>query len=187
MDYLQTRTNTDVKTAPARSSKDEQRGAVAVEAAVGLPFFLAVILTSFQLLVFCFQLLSFQFSVTNMTTRVFLNQTQSTDPWEEQLAGLIGAEGNRLSLCPGNTNDCHPCVPASSSSSCDSSWPDTAIEVRYLCNGVTCTDEVAGAGDLARVTVTFTKPFFKVVENIGLEPLTMRVSAVSGISRNQGT
>lgn len=172
---------------PSPTSTDDQRGAIAVEAAVGLPFFLAVILTSFQLLVFCFQLLSFQYSVTNETTRVFLNQTQSTDPWEQQLAGLIGAEGNRLSLCPGNTKYCHPCVPASSSS-CDSSWPATAIEVQYLCSGdANCKATQAGAGDLASVTVTFTKPFFKVVENIGLDPLTMRVSAVSGISRNQGT
>lgn len=182
MDYLQTRTNTYVKMSPSPTSTDDQRGAIAVEAAVGLPFFLAVILTSFQLLVFCFQLLSFQYSVTNETTRVFLNQTQSTDPWQDQLAALIGAEGNRLNLCPDNaTEDC--------------TWPDSPpapgesgpIQIDYFCNGVTCTDEVAGAGDLARVTVEFTKPFFKVVENIGLEPLTMQVSAVSGISRNQGT
>lgn len=181
MNYLQTRMNTYVKTSPSRSSKDEQRGAVAVEAAVGLPFFLAIILTSFQLLVFCFQLLSFQYSVTNETTRVFLNQTGSTLSWQEQLEGLIGAEGNRLSLCPANTTQCQLCDPGG----VNCNWPADAIEVQYLCNGVTCTENEAGAGDLAKVTVRFTKPFFRAVQNIGLDPLTMQISAVSGILRDQ--
>jgi hypothetical protein len=118
-----------------------------------------------------------------MTTSVFLNQTDSTVAWQDQLAALIGAEGNRLNLCPGNaTEDC--------------TWPDSPpapgesgpIQIQYFCNGAgACDGANAGAGDLAKVTVEFTKPFFKVVENIGLEPLTMQVSAVSGISRSQGT
>jgi hypothetical protein len=151
-----------------------ESGSVAVEAAVGIPFFLAIMFTSIQLLLFCFQLLSFQYQVATLTTNVFLNPNGD---WTTAIKDGVATIGNGLGLCPGNTSDCHGESPT---------WEgEDVVTITYLCSASTstCDATTAQSGDLARVTVTFTKPIFKVVEDVGMEPLTLSVSAISGIMR----
>lgn len=150
-----------------------ESGSVAVEAAVGIPFFLAIMFTSIQLLLFCFQLLSFQYQVATLTTNVFLNPNGD---WTSAIKDGVATIGNGLSLCPGNTSDCHG----------SPTWDGAdVVTITYLCadSTSTCDATTAQSGDLARVTVQFTKPIFKVVEGLGMDPLTLNISAISGIMR----
>lgn len=149
---------------------------MAVEAAVGIPFFLAILFTSIQLLVFCFQLLSFQYQVATLTADVFLNPNEDR---ANAIESGIARIGNELGLCPGSTSDCHHGDPT---------WGGDVVTITYLCAESAesdCNATTAQAGDFARVTVRFTKPIFKVMEHVGMNPLTLRVSAISGIMRGE--
>lgn len=151
-----------------------ESGSVAIEAAVGIPFFLAIMFTSIQLLLFCFQLLSFQYQVATLTNNVFLNPGGD---WRGQIETGVTQIGNGLGLCPGGTAECDG-TPT---------WGGDVVTIQYLCGDSTgqnpCDATTAQSGDLARVTVTFTKPIFRVLDDIGIDPLTLRVSAISGIMR----
>ena len=149
-----------------------ESGSVAVEAAVGIPFFLAIMFTSIQLLLFCFQLLSFQYQVATLTTNVFLNPNGD---WTTAIRTGVATIGNELGICPGGNSDCDD----------NPTWGEDEVTVTYLCadSPSACDATTAQSGDIARVTVTFTKPIFKVVEDVGMEPLTLRISAISGIMR----
>lgn len=147
----------------------QESGSVAVEAAVGIPFFLGIMFTAIQLLWFCFQLLTFQYQLANITSNVFLGPNiQNLGAAQAALNAQVGAVAQQLSLCPGTDTDCNP-----------GTWDQNSIVIQNICGQDICPDDLT-RGDLAQVAVTFTTPFFRVSQAVGIDPLTMTINAVSG-------
>ena len=150
----------------------QESGSVAVEAAVGIPFFLGIMFTAIQLLWFCFQLLTFQYQLANITSNVFLDQNiQNLDTAQAALNAQVGAVAQQLSLCPVTNTDCNQQNPGT--------WDQNSIVIQNICDRDDCTGGFI-RGDLAQVAVTFTTPFFRVSQAVGIDPLTMTINAVSG-------
>jgi len=77
----------------------------------------------------------------------------------------------QLSLCPGTNTDCNQQNPGT--------WDNNSIVIQNICDRADCTGDII-QGDLAQVAVTFTTPFFRVSQAVGIDPLTMTINAVSG-------
>ena len=150
----------------------QESGSVAVEAAVGIPLFLGIMFTAIQLLWFCFQLLTFQYQLANITSNVFLDpDIQNLGAAQAALNAQIGAVARQLSVCPVTSKDCTRQNPGT--------WDNNSIVIQNICDRDDCTGGFI-RGDLAQVAVTFTTPFFRVSQAVGIDPLTMTINAVSG-------
>lgn len=157
---------------------EHESGSVAVEAAVGIPFFLGIMFTAIQLLWFCFQLLTFQYQLANITSNVFLDPNiQNLGAAQAALNAQVGAVAQQLSLCPGTNTDCNQQNPGT--------WDQNSIVIQNICDRADCTGGFI-RGDLAQVTVIFTTPFFRVSQAVGIDPLTMTVNAISGTNNQPG-
>ena len=75
------------KQAQGYKHPQSENGATMVEAAIVLPIFLAVLLLTFQVMIFCFHLLQFQYEVAEITRQAFVLSAN-------ERAGILGQYGN---------------------------------------------------------------------------------------------
>jgi hypothetical protein len=82
------------------SSRASEHGAALVEAAVALPMFLGVVFASFHLLVFCFQMLRFQYDVAESTRETFTTNSvgRGGDSWQSFLSRRLANRSADLYL-----------------------------------------------------------------------------------------
>lgn len=147
---------------------DGESGAVAAEAAIGLPLLLGILFVSMQLLYFCFRFLSFQFAVAEITRETFtLNSLQrGAATWQSYFETNLAQQSESL-----NMNPEQDIQVAFSNSACSGGWGCSVS---------------AQPGDTFSVIATITEPIF--AQNIGgitLPEITFSTRAVATIQMRE--
>ncbi len=89
-----------MKLTKSRTENTDQSGGALVEAAVVLPLFLGIILASLYLLLFCFQMLRFQYDVAESTRETFTKnrQDRGNASWGAYLLAQLSTRSRDLNL-----------------------------------------------------------------------------------------
>jgi hypothetical protein len=147
---------------------DGESGAVAAEAAIGLPVLLGTLFVSMQLLYFCFRFLSFQFAVAEVTRQTFtLNSAQRGNRgWQAYFEENLREQTEKFNMNPEQNIQI-----AFSNPACSNGW---------LCS------LSAQPGDTFSVVAIVTEPIF--AQNIGgitLPEITFSTRAVATIQMRE--
>jgi hypothetical protein len=162
-------------------TKLHQRGAVMVEAAIVLPFFILLLFIAINIMVFCFHMLRFQYEVADITRQTFtLNGSNralvsgATNPptWQDFLVGEINKKATEIGL-----NTTEPASPASGTASIAFS------PARNNCTSWACA-VWAESGDVFTISITIKEPVFGAqLAGISWQEISVQLKAVAFVQQ----
>jgi hypothetical protein len=157
-----------------------EAGAVVVEAAVVLPFFLIVMFITVNVMIFCFHMLRFQYEVADITRQTFILNGESrasvteatTSPtWRDFLVSQINSRAADIGI---NTPE-----PASSSGT-EVSFSPTRLSG---CQAWNCAAS-AESGDIFTISITIKEPVFGAkLAGISWQEIAVKLKAIAFVQQ----
>jgi hypothetical protein len=158
-----------------------EHGAVMVEAAIVLPFFLVILFITVNMMVFCFHMLQFQYEVADITRQTFILNgsgrasvmgVSNPPSWQEFLVGQMNQKASDIGLSTQN--------PASLDSG------TAAISFSPARNNCTSWDcsALAESGDIFTVSITIKEPVFGAkLAGISWQEISVKLKAIAFVQQ----
>jgi hypothetical protein len=158
-----------------------QGGAVMVEAAIVLPFFIVILFITFNIMVFCFHMLRFQYEVADITRQTFaltganralISGDNNPPRWEDFLIGEINKKATEIGL-----TTTEPASPSSGKSEISFS------PARNNCTSWKCAN-YAESGDVFAISITIKEPVFGAnLAGISWQEISVKLKAIAFVQQ----
>jgi hypothetical protein len=166
-----------------KEAECNEHGAVMVEAAIVLPFFIVILFITVNLMVFCFHMLQFQYEVADITRQTFILNgsgrasvmgVSNPPSWEQFLVEQINRKASEIRLSTQN--------PASTNSGTASI---SFSPVRNNCTSWACS-ALAESGDIFTVSITIKEPVFGAkLAGISWQEISVKLKAIAFVQQTE--